>query len=206
MESNLIYKGISKIYDMLDVTYFKNASRSPRKAVYDIIEEKDMAILDICTGTAANAMYIATHKNEAQIVGIDISKEMLHIAKKKAMKSGVKNLKLYEMDATKTEFKDKTFDVILISLVLHEIPEKLAKKMLLEAKRILKPGGKILVVEWEEQKSFLRKMLFLPIKRLEPKGFDKFLNLDLNKYFAKFGFEIKKIHHCDYSKVIHLTY
>lgn len=199
-----MYKGLSKMYDLLDVLYFKNEERSPRKAVYNFIESNDISILDICTGTATNAIYIATHKKETQVVGIDISKEMLSIAGMKARKYGVQNLKLHEMNATKTSFKDKTFDVVLISLVLHEISGELAEKILLEAKRVLKSGGKILVVEWEEPKSFMKKLQFYPIKKCEPKGFNKFLNLDLEEYFIKFGLETKDFHHCDFSKVYHL--
>ncbi|MGB4661175.1 MAG: hypothetical protein WBI07_18530 [Mobilitalea sp.] len=59
---------------MLDVVYFKDIKTSPRKAVYDYFEPADIKILDICTGTAANAINIAKHKRETQIVGIDIVK------------------------------------------------------------------------------------------------------------------------------------
>lgn len=204
MESKLFYKGMSKVYDLLDVVYFNNIKTSPRKAIYDYIEPADIKILDICTGTAANAIKIAKHKRKTQIVGIDISKEMLSIAGKKIKKNGLDNIKLYQMDATETSFNDKTFDIILISLVLHEITNVLAEKILLEAKRVIKTNGKILVVEWEEPQSILKKAIFYPIRKLEPKGFDYFLKLDMNNYFGKYGFRIKEIKHCDFSKVIYL--
>lgn len=204
MESKLFYKGMSKIYDLLDVLYFNNIERSPRKAVCDYLEPQDVKILDICTGTAANAIKIAKLKKDTQIVGIDISKEMLSIAKKKIKKNELDHIKLYEMDATATTFKDNTFDVILISLVLHEMPKELAEKILIEAKRILKPNGKVLVVEWEAPQSTLKKVLFYFIRKLEPKGFDEFLKMDINNYFGKYGLEIKEIKHCDYSKVLFL--
>ena len=178
MESSLFYEGMSKIYDLLDVIYFKNNDANPRKALYDYINQQDRKILDICTGTAANAIAVANLKRDAEIIGIDISKEMLNIAAKKVKKNGIDNIKLYQMDATDTKFKSKTFDTVLISLVLHEIPEELAEKILLEAKRVLKPEGRLLVIEWEEPQNLLKRILFYLIRKLEPKGFEQFLKIE----------------------------
>jgi demethylmenaquinone methyltransferase/2-methoxy-6-polyprenyl-1,4-benzoquinol methylase len=204
VESSLIYKGMSKIYDLLDVIYFRNINRSPRTIAMDYINQNDNMILDVCTGTAANAIAIANRYKEARIIGIDLSNEMLHIADKKVKKQEINNINLYKMDATKTSFHDNTFDVILISLVLHEVHDELAAKILLEAKRIVKPEGKILIIEWEEPKSFLKKILFFLIRMLEPKGFEQFLKTDMKSYFERFDLVISDIKHCDYSKVINL--
>lgn len=204
MDSLLLYKGLSKIYDLLDIIYFKNNYRNPRKALSNIINKQDAKILDICTGTAANAITIAKRYRNSKIIGIDSSKEMLHIANKKIKINDLNNIKLYKMDATDTTFKDNTFDVILISLVLHEIPQDLARKILLEAKRVLKPEGKILVMEWEEPQKLFEKVLFYPIRKLEPKGFDQFLIMDMKSYFEQFDLEITDMKHCDYTKVLQI--
>ena len=204
MESSLFYEGMSKIYDLLDVIYFKNNDANPRKALYDYINQQDRKILDICTGTAANAIAVANLKRDAEIIGIDISKEMLNIAAKKVKKNGIDNIKLYQMDATDTKFKSKTFDTVLISLVLHEIPEELAEKILLEAKRVLKPEERLLVIEWEEPQNLLKRILFYLIRKLEPKGFEQFLKIETKGYFEKYGLQILEIKHCDYTKVINL--
>lgn len=106
------------------------------------------------------------------------------------------------MDATNTKFQDGIFDIVLISLVLHEISDELAKKMINEAKRVLKKSGKIIVVEWEKPKSVFQKMMFFPIMAMEPKGFKCFLNLNMKDYFEQYGLDIVDIRHCDYTKVI----
>ncbi|BCN30749.1 class I SAM-dependent methyltransferase [Anaeromicropila herbilytica] len=202
MNNYVLYKGMSNIYDLLDVIYFRNKNRSPRTLVNSYINQPNAKILDICTGTASNAIAVASKNSDARIIGIDISKEMLQIADKKIKIQGLNNIKLYNMDATETKFKDNTFDVILISLVLHEISEELAEKILLEAKRILKPDGKLLIIEWEEPQSLLNKTLFFPIRKLEPKGFEQFLKLDMKSYFERFGFKISRMNHADYTKVL----
>lgn len=109
------------------------------------------------------------------------------------------------MNAAKMEFDDNKFDSILISLVLHEISSDLAYEILSEAKRVLKPNGKLLVIEWEEPKEWYREILFWIIRKMEPKGFENFLKIDMSVYFEKAGFSIDEIRHCDYTKVIVLS-
>ena len=58
MNTKLIYKAIAGVYDLLDVIYFRNKVNSPRKAVLKRINESDV-VLDLCTGTATNALSIA---------------------------------------------------------------------------------------------------------------------------------------------------
>ncbi len=204
MDNLVLYKVMSKVYDLLDIIYFTNNNRNPRKALSSLINKQDAKILDICTGTATNAIAIAKRFTNSKIVAIDISKEMLHIANKKINMNGLDNIKLYKMDATNTTFKNNTFDVIVISLVLHEIPKDLARKILLEAKRVLKPEGKILVMEWEEPQKLFKKVLFYPIRKLEPKGFEQFLEEDMKSYFEQFDLEITEMKHCDYTKVLQI--
>lgn len=201
MKAAVFYNLMAGVYDLLDVIYFRDYKNSPRKAVLEAIGKQDK-VLDLCTGTASNAIQISQYLPETKIVGIDLSKDMLRVAKEKMQKQHVKNVKLYFMDAANMKFKDKCFDKVLISLVLHELEEPLAAKILQEAARVLKDDGKIIVTEWEPGKVFWRKLLFLPIHTLEPKPYRAFIKKDLYKYFEEFGLEIVEEIHCDYSKVL----
>ena len=67
----------------MDVFYLRKSDTSPRMAVNQSLGQKKSEILDICTGTAANAISIAKMNPEARITGIDISKDMLKVAEKK---------------------------------------------------------------------------------------------------------------------------
>lgn len=78
-----MYSKIAKIYDVLDYTYFRNKARSPRTAVMKFIKESDQTVLDICTGTGTNALEIARNRGMSRVYGVDLSKNMLHIANKK---------------------------------------------------------------------------------------------------------------------------
>ena len=201
MNTKLIYRVLSGVYDLLDVIYFRDELHSPRTAVLKKINEND-AVLDLCTGTATNALSIAKKKPETKIVGVDLSKDMLRVAAEKRKKSGLRNVKLYKMDATALKFKSGCFDKILISLILHEMETDLAEKIMKEAVRVLKDNGEIIVTEWEPSDRVLRKILFAPIQFLEPKPYKSFVRKDLYEYFSQFGLEIASYEHCDYTKVV----
>lgn len=202
-DTQLFYKMMSKFYDLLDVIYFRKYATSPRRVVFDSIKENDK-VLDLCTGTGTVAVKIAKKRPEAKVTGVDLSKSMLHIAKDKAIKEKVENLKLYCMDATKLKFKSNCFDKVLLSLVLHETEEPLASDIIREAVRVMKDDGELIVTEWERSETLIRKIIYLPIEFMEPKPYKTFIVKDLRKYFAEFELEVVEEVHCDYSKVLKL--
>ena len=201
MNTSLIYKMIAKVYDLLDVVYFKDYEHSPRKVVLDRIAGEDK-ILDLCTGTATNAINIAAKNPGAKVVGVDLSKQMLNVGRGKVKKEGLRNIRLYQMDATELKFKSHCFDKVLISLVLHEMEEDLAGSLLAEAGRVLKDDGEIIVTEWEPSKNPGRKILFAPIHFMEPKPYKTFIHKDMDYYFGKYGFNVEEYYHTDYTKVL----
>lgn len=203
MNSVLFYKAMSRFYDLLDVIYFRKYDTSPRKVVNEAIEDNDK-ILDLCTGSGTNAVNIAKKNASVKIAGVDLSKDMLIIAKSKIRKEKLSNIKLFRMDATNMKIKDECFDKILLSLVLHEIDEGLAASMIKETIRVLKPDGEIIVTEWERSKKFLQKVIFFPIEVLEPKPYKSFVVKNLYSYFEEFGLVVVEEIHCDYSKVLRL--
>ena len=201
MKTNIFHKFIASVYDLLDVIYFRNYNRSPRKAVIEAISKNDK-ILDLCTGTATNAMGISKAIPTSEIVGVDLSENMLKVAREKLKKSNIKNITLYQMDATKLSFKSESFDKILLSLILHEMDEELRSKILSEAKRASKKDGRIIITEWERSSKLSQQLLFMPIHLLEPKPYREFINKDLYTYFTKHGLQIEEYIHCDYTRVI----
>lgn len=201
MDSKIFYKFMAGMYDLLDAIYFRKPETSPRQAVLDTIGSEDK-ILDLCTGTATNALRISQARPNTKIVGIDISEDMLRMAYKKRKKANVHNVKLYCMDATDMKFKDKCFDKVLLSLVLHELEDELADKIIKEAKRVLKDDGEIAITEWEPSSLLGRRILFAPVAMLEPKPYRTFIKKDLYAYFREYGLNIVEETHCDYTKVL----
>jgi ubiquinone/menaquinone biosynthesis C-methylase UbiE len=81
-------------------------------------------------------------KSYAAIVGIDLERRFIQTARDSI--SGA-NVSFQVMDAEDLEFEDESFDTVTISASLHHMGD--AERVLSEMKRVLKPGGRLLVVE-----------------------------------------------------------
>lgn len=203
-----LYTFLSLEYDLLDVIWFREKGINPRDVIQDIIPNKDCKILDMCCGTLSNGLSIAKDKPKCKIYGIDRSGEMLREAKRKIRKSGLKNIKVKTADATASGLKEKSFDYIVIGLVLHECSPELRSGILKEAYRLLKDDGKLIILEWEKENRMLRKIKYAPLYALEVlncKSFKEFYNCDKTEYFAQNGFAMREAKQCNYSSVMVLN-
>ena len=127
------------------------------------------------------------------------------IADKKCQKAQINNVELLTANACNTQLPDNSFDIVLISLILHEVQKEVQKAMLIEAKRVLKQNGHIIIVEWEQPKKFLQKIMFSTIKAMEPEGFTDFLHTDFTSFFKQFDLITSKKQSCDYTQVFMLS-
>ena len=104
-------------------------------------------ILDVGCGTGRDCKYI--EQKGYDVIGIDISKEMLKIAKEKYPKG-----KFEIMDMTNIDYPDNTFDGIMSNCSVFHIPEELLSQTMESFKRVLKNNGKLFLIlqEGHEQK------------------------------------------------------
>ncbi|OGG28675.1 hypothetical protein A2971_03200 [Candidatus Gottesmanbacteria bacterium RIFCSPLOWO2_01_FULL_46_21] len=133
-------------------------------------------ILDVATGTGAQAYSLA--KRDYDVIGIDLSQEMLEQAKKKLAK-GLK-LKFIHGDATKLPFKDNTFDACSISLALHDMPYEIRFLVLKEMMRVTKSDGKILIVDYlEPHKNYIARLTCMVASLFETPMWKNFIDRGL---------------------------
>jgi len=93
-----------------------------------------------------------------QAVGLDPSPEMIQIARQNAARAGLKAK--FELGVVESlPFPDASFDVVLNRLMLHHLPGDLKQRGLAEMRRVLKPGGSCLVVDFEPPKSGLLRLI-----------------------------------------------
>ncbi|MFP4457124.1 MAG: class I SAM-dependent methyltransferase [Clostridia bacterium] len=81
-------------------------------------------ILDICTGTGVNALFLADKYQNSKVYALDLSEEMIEITKDKAANSGLNNLKAVVDNALNMGFESDKFDLVFTSnapIYLHEI-------------------------------------------------------------------------------------
>lgn len=201
-----IYTFLSLGYDLLDIIWFSDKGKNPRDVIENIIPNKECTVLDMCCGTFSNGLPIAKKNPENKVVGLDRSKAMLREASAKIKSAGLQNVKLICRDATQTGLKPQIFDYIIIGLVLHECNADLWQGILSEARRLLKPDGKLIILEWDKQEKFSRKLKFSPLyvteTALNRKYFKEFYYSDKSEFFSRYGFKADEIVKCNYTAVM----
>ncbi|HEY9616514.1 MAG TPA: methyltransferase domain-containing protein [Microcoleaceae cyanobacterium] len=101
-------------------------------------------VLDAGTGTARIPIMIAQRCPQWQIIGIDLSKNMLTIGQENIHQAGVQaQVSLEYVDAKQLPYPDRHFDVVISNSIIHHLPDPLP--FLQELKRVLKPNGGILL-------------------------------------------------------------
>jgi demethylmenaquinone methyltransferase/2-methoxy-6-polyprenyl-1,4-benzoquinol methylase len=128
-----------------------------RFAVNQLSSIKEGTFLDVATGTGDVAIEIVKqYTPNTRVTGIDFSEEMLELGRKKIIKRGYqKQIELCLGNVTSLPFEDKTFDAAIIAFGIRNLPDY--KSGLLEMTRVVKEGGKIVILEFTplERKSSL---------------------------------------------------
>lgn len=203
-----VYKSLSSIYDLLDKVWFADRGKNPRDVIENLIPNEDYTILDLCCGTFSNGLPIARKNPNNHVVGLDRSEDMLREANTKVQNAGLTNVEFVCKDATNTEMPSKSFDYIIIGLVLHECSASLKKSILCEAARLLKPHGKIIILDWDKQTRFSRKLKFAFLFATEALGmgkeFTRFYYSDKKELFQSYGFTVTENIECNYTCVLTL--
>jgi ubiquinone/menaquinone biosynthesis C-methylase UbiE len=110
--------------------------------------ESGESVLDVGCGTGTLAIAAKRHVGPTGMAfGIDASPEMLARASKKAWKAGVEVV-FKSAYAQALPFPDSQFDAVLSTLMLHHLPPDARDQCAIEMRRVLKPGGRVLAVDF----------------------------------------------------------
>jgi ubiquinone/menaquinone biosynthesis C-methylase UbiE len=199
--SNPEYRAISKFYDLFDLIFRLGGKGNPRLGLLEVIDDTPHHILDICVGTAASAMLVAAHREQSQILGIDISEEMLSVAQRKITQQKLTNLVVQHMSAEAMQLADQSFDVVMISFALHEFEPDLREKVFKEVSRVLKPGGKFCVIDFARQNNRSNQVFMKVWTLIEPACFRAFLELDWQRHLKTYGLDFESEKEYSFSKL-----
>lgn len=120
-----------------------------KKAIRKLKAYKPTYILDVATGTADMAIMTCKMLNPEKVVGIDISNKMLELGVKKIEKEGLTNkIQLQQGDSETINFAENTFDAVMVAFGVRNFEN--LEKGLAEMCRVLKPGGKLVVLEFSK--------------------------------------------------------
>ena len=154
-----MFNSISGKYDFLnhflslgiDILWRKRAVRLLKKY-------QPKLILDIATGTGDFAIE-ALSLNPEKIIGVDISEGMLSIGREKLIKKNLTDkIELLSGDSEVLPFEDNFFDAVIVSFGVRNFEN--LEKGLSDMLRVLKPGGKVLILEFSKPKLFPFKQIY----------------------------------------------
>jgi demethylmenaquinone methyltransferase/2-methoxy-6-polyprenyl-1,4-benzoquinol methylase len=141
-----------------------------RKESRHLKDIPDQVVLDLATGTAD--LLIAVCQKNSQVksgVGIDLAEKMLDIGKRKiAEKNLDSQLKLELGDAVNIPFSDNSFDAVMIAFGIRNVED--IHTGLLEMNRVLKAGGRVLILEFSlPQNRIIRSVYLFYFRRILPR-------------------------------------
>ncbi len=136
-------------YDLVSSLLGLGANRPNSRLVIELAKiRRGDTVLDVGCGTGNLTLTAQSYAGPSgKVYGIDAAPEMIEVAKSKASRSGldvVFQVGLIEQLA----FPDATFDVVISRLVMHHLPDDLKRKGLAEMLRVLKPGGHLVIADF----------------------------------------------------------
>lgn len=155
-----MFSAIAPRYDLINKLLSFGRDRYWRRfAVGQLPAVKDGLFLDAATGTGDVALEIVKQRPLAKVTGVDFSDKMIAAGKEKILKTGSQDkIELRIGDITALPFEDKTFDAAIIAFGIRNIPDY--KKGLMEMARVVKDGGRIVVLEFTSVQNRLFEIPF----------------------------------------------
>lgn len=155
----LMFNNIARKYDFLNHVLSMGIDKLWRKKAVKLLKPlQPKRILDIATGTGDFAL--ANLKlNPDKVVGIDISTEMLAVGREKIAKKNLSDkIELFEGDSENIQFEDNSFDAITVAFGVRNFEN--LEKGLKEMNRVVRPGGKVVILEFSKPRNFPIKQIY----------------------------------------------
>jgi ubiquinone/menaquinone biosynthesis C-methylase UbiE len=140
-------------YDLLAWLVTRGRERELREAIIRLAElQTGNDVLDIGCGTGTLAIAAARHVGTTgAVTGIDASPSMIARANRKSEKAGARATFQVAL-AENLPFPTRRFDVVFSTLMLHHLPRKVREECATQIRRVLKPGGRVVAVDFGRAK------------------------------------------------------
>jgi phosphatidylethanolamine/phosphatidyl-N-methylethanolamine N-methyltransferase len=133
-----VYDKLAKVYD---ITFGPTLHPGRLQAIERMDIQSGERVLEVGVGTGIN---LSLYPKNCSVVGIDFSGPMLEIARERAARKDVRNVRLLQMDAADLKFADNSFDIVYAPYVISVVPDPV--RVAHEMRRVCRPGGRIIVL------------------------------------------------------------
>ena len=157
-----MFDNIAGKYDFLNHFLSLNMDKTwRRKMIAELVSVQPKSVLDVATGTADVAINTVKQLkiNDLKIQGVDISAEMLNIGRKKISTLGLsETIALTLGDSEQLPFEDNKFDAVTVAFGVRNFEN--LERGLQEMHRVLRGGGKLVVLEFSKPTTFPFRQLY----------------------------------------------
>lgn len=130
-----------------------------KKAIKCLRSTNPKILLDVATGTADLAIEAEKQLSPDKIFGVDIANEMLEVGRQKLSKKGLSDIiELQTGDSENLAFPDNTFDAVTVAFGVRNFEN--LEKGLTEMRRVMRPGGKVVILEFSKPTLFPFRQLY----------------------------------------------
>ena len=142
---------ILRYYDAISSVYALLASPFERRAIMAGLDLAHIApgdeVLEVAVGAGGAFVEILRRaRSESSVHGVDLSPKMVETTRRRARRAGFPDADVAVADARRLPFPDASFDVLFNSFMLDLVPFADIPEVLAEFKRVLKPGGRMVLV------------------------------------------------------------
>ncbi|MDR1880851.1 MAG: bifunctional demethylmenaquinone methyltransferase/2-methoxy-6-polyprenyl-1,4-benzoquinol methylase UbiE [Tannerellaceae bacterium] len=155
-----MFDAIAGRYDALNHLLSFGLDRRWRRKGIDFLRPFSPArILDVATGTGDLAIALYEALRPGLVVGIDLSDGMMEVGRRKAAKAGCARSVLFErQDCMALSYPDDSFDAVTVAFGVRNFAQ--IARGIAEMYRVLKPGGRLLILELSTPRRFPMKQLY----------------------------------------------
>lgn len=181
-----------RTYDRLAAVYDAWWTGYVRRSLTLLLDRLDgppgCQLLDVGCGTGELERRLLRKHPDWHLTGIDLSGEMLEVARRKLRNQ--QQVTLEQADAASLPFADDAFDRVVSASVMHYFSDP--KAALHEMRRVVRPGGKILVLDWCRD-FFSMKLLDALLRWIDPAHHRCYTTREMRRLFEQAGLSVVRI-------------
>lgn len=155
-----MFDGIARTYDLLNHCLSWGIDRRWRRAAISYLKPfPHNHILDVATGTGDFALLAAKMLRPERVLGIDLSEGMMEVARRKVAREQLQaTIDFEKQDCLHLQLPDHSFDAVTVAYGIRNFSD--LDRGLQEMRRVLRPGGKLVIIELTAPPAFPMKQLF----------------------------------------------